>query len=82
MMRSGTHYRKKAKKRQLTNREKQVASLIACDGFTTSDIAGILKISPRTVYTHVNNVLTKLNLSNRVSLGVYWRENELEALRA
>lgn len=47
----------------LSNREKEVARLIA-KGYRTATIAADLNISPRTVDTHREKVLTKLNLTS------------------
>ena len=37
------------------------------DGKTANDISCILKISENTVNFHINNVITKLNASNKTS---------------
>lgn len=49
---------------QLTRREKQVLSMLA-KGMKNHDIADNLKLSYRTVVTHVYNIYRKLNLSSR-----------------
>ncbi len=49
---------------KLTPREKDVISLIA-DGYGDKEIACQLKLSPRTVQTHLNSVILKLNARNR-----------------
>jgi DNA-binding NarL/FixJ family response regulator len=49
---------------QLTNREREVLSLIA-NGFNNHKIAETLTIETSTVKTHVSNILGKLNVSNR-----------------
>lgn len=51
----------------LTKRELEVASLVAT-GLTNRQIAAQLFISVRTVEKHVDNILNKLDLSNRVQL--------------
>jgi DNA-binding CsgD family transcriptional regulator len=51
----------------LTDREKEVASLVA-RGCTDREIAAVLKISFSTVRTHLNRVLAKLACSNRAEL--------------
>lgn len=53
--------------RRLTPRESEILSY-AADGFTNGQIAGILKISERTVKTHVTNLFDKLGVQNRVQL--------------
>jgi NarL family two-component system response regulator LiaR len=58
---------------QLTNRELEVLRLIA-DGLSNAIIADRLGISEGTVKTHVNNVLGKLQLSDRTQAAVLaWR---------
>jgi DNA-binding NarL/FixJ family response regulator len=48
----------------LTTRERQVLALLA-SGESTKQIAGELVISPRTLGTHVQHILTKLGVHNR-----------------
>jgi len=55
---------------RLTKRERQVAAL-AGDGLTSSQIAGRLFISSRTVNTHIASIYAKLGISSRVQL-VTW----------
>ena len=50
--------------RLLTPTELQVADLIKA-GKTSKDIAGIMNISPRTVFFHRENIRKKLNLHNK-----------------
>lgn len=54
----------------LTPRELEVLSLIA-EGRTNREIAETLVISPKTVDRHRENIMTKLNLHNRVELVRY-----------
>ncbi|RKD85947.1 response regulator transcription factor [Mangrovibacterium diazotrophicum] len=54
----------------LSPREQQVLKLIA-EGLSYKQIADILSISPRTVESHKNNLLEKLNLSTPVDLVKY-----------
>ena len=51
----------------LTNRERQVVTLIAL-GRETTQIAGELHISPETVRTHVRNAMSKLGARTRAQL--------------
>jgi PAS domain S-box-containing protein len=51
----------------LTNRERQVVTLIAL-GHETSEIAEELHISPETVRTHVRNAMSKLGARTRAQL--------------
>jgi predicted ATPase/DNA-binding CsgD family transcriptional regulator len=62
----------------LTRREREVAALIA-RGFHNRDIAVALTITPRTVDTHVMNVLTKLELHTRAQIAVWAVEHGLTA---
>jgi DNA-binding NarL/FixJ family response regulator len=54
----------------LTEREIEVLRLIA-EGCTNQEIASVLIISPTTVKTHVQNILQKLNVSDRTQAAVY-----------
>jgi LuxR family transcriptional regulator, quorum-sensing system regulator SolR len=54
---------------KLSNREIAVLRWTA-DGKTSSEIACILKIAERTVNFHINNILTKLNASNKISAAI------------
>lgn len=58
------------KNNPLSNREKQIAKLVA-QGYSTAKIANALFISELTVSTHRKNILRKLNLENSVQLGNY-----------
>ncbi len=51
----------------LTHREREVAALVA-DGLTNREIADQLVLSVRTVETHVDRILGKLNLHTRTQL--------------
>lgn len=51
----------------ITRREKEVLNLIA-EGFTNSEIADKLFISPLTVDSHRKNLIIKLNAKNTASL--------------
>jgi DNA-binding NarL/FixJ family response regulator len=48
----------------LTTREAEVLGLLA-DGFTQAEIAARLVVSPRTVGTHIQHILSKLDVHNR-----------------
>jgi len=59
---------------ELSERELDVLKLIA-DGQSNNDIAESLFISPKTVKSHVSNILGKLHLGDRTQAAVYaWRE--------
>ena len=62
----------------LTTRETEVLRLVA-KGLTARRIAERLGLSPRTVENHVQNVLHKLQLTNRVELARYAIEQGLDA---
>lgn len=58
----------------LTEREMEVLHCIA-EGLSNLDIAARLKISDKTVKSHVSNILSKLYLTDRTQAAVYaWRE--------
>lgn len=54
----------------LTNRELEVLHLIA-DGFSNQEIADALFITLKTVKTHVSNILSKLEVSDRTQATIY-----------
>lgn len=55
---------------QLTDREVEVLRLMA-RGYSNQEIARLLVLSPATVFTHVNRILTKLNVSSRTQAVLY-----------
>jgi DNA-binding CsgD family transcriptional regulator len=55
----------------LTAREAEVAELVA-QGLTNRAIAERLFLSERTAQNHVQHILTKLDLSNRAQIAVWW----------
>lgn len=57
----------------LTTREREVLVLVG-SGLTNSEIAQALAISPATAKTHVSNILTKLDLRDRVQAVVLAHE--------
>jgi DNA-binding NarL/FixJ family response regulator len=61
---------------QLTPRERDVFTAVA-EGLTNAEIAQKLYVSETTVKTHVGNILTKLNLRDRVHVVVWAYENGL-----
>jgi len=54
----------------LTRRERQIAGLVA-EGLTNRDIAARLVLSVRTVESHVQNILTKLDFTNRTQIAAW-----------
>ncbi|RII13422.1 Response regulator protein VraR [Streptomyces sp. YIM 130001] len=60
----------------LTGREGQVLDLVA-RGLSNTEIAGSLTLSEHTVKTHVQNLLHKLHLRNRVQVAIYAFETGL-----
>jgi NarL family two-component system response regulator LiaR len=63
----------------LTDREIEVLRLIA-RGFSNEKIAQTLFISDATVRTHVSNILSKLNLTNRTQAALYALREGLASL--
>ncbi|MCB0155079.1 MAG: response regulator transcription factor [Anaerolineae bacterium] len=63
----------------LTDRELEVLKLLA-QGLDNHDIAAQLVISLPTVRSHVTNILTKLNLSNRTQAALYALRHNLASL--
>ena len=55
---------------ELTTRQREVLQLLA-EGHTVKDIAGTLKISPRTVEFHKGQIMEQLNLHTTVELVKY-----------
>ena len=51
---------------KLSNREKEILELISW-GYSDKEIAYNLKISARTVQTHVTRIVIKLNARNRTN---------------
>ena len=56
---------------KLSPKEHDVLTLIAC-GFTDKEVALKLKISIRTVQSHISSILLKLNARNRVNAVVVY----------
>ncbi len=54
----------------LTSREREVLALLA-SGTTNKEIAAALGISPSTVKSHLQNILDKLHLENRVQAAAF-----------
>ncbi|MCX6231018.1 MAG: response regulator transcription factor [Bacteroidetes bacterium] len=63
----------------LTNREIQIIKLLA-EGFRYKDIADQLNISIRTVESHKNNILEKLELKSIVDLVRYAIKNKITSI--
>ncbi len=57
----------------LSPRENDVLRMLA-EGLTDREIATALIISPRTVETHVSNILRKLSVRNRAEAAQRYRE--------
>ena len=55
---------------QLTDREREILKLVA-EGFTTQEIADLLKVTPKTVEGHKTNLMAKLDIHNRIELVKY-----------
>lgn len=60
---------------QLTDRELEVLKLLA-EGLDNKNIAKMLMVSESTIKNHVSNILSKLQLENRIQVAVFaTREN-------
>lgn len=70
---------KAAKTVALTSREREIISLVA-EGLTNKEIAERLFISIRTVDSHKNNIMQKLNLKSTVEMVKYAIKNNLAEL--
>jgi two-component system nitrate/nitrite response regulator NarL len=55
---------------QLTNRERRVLEMLV-EGARSEDIARRLSISPNTVRTHIQNILTKLQVHSRLEAAAF-----------
>jgi NarL family two-component system response regulator LiaR len=64
----------------LTEREVEVLKLVA-EGKSNKEIAEELKISPHTARTHVNRILNKLHLANRVKATLYALSQGVSSLK-
>lgn len=62
----------------LTRREREILSLIS-QGFTDKEIAEKVFLSPLTITTHRKNILSKLNLKNKVELTRFAIEHKLHS---
>jgi two-component system response regulator NreC len=60
----------------LTRREKEILTLLG-EGYSATEIARKLVISPSTVHTHQGNLMTKLGLDSRYGLIQYARQHGL-----
>jgi DNA-binding NarL/FixJ family response regulator len=60
---------------KLTRREKEILKMVM-EGFSNQEIANSTFVSIRTVETHKNNIMTKLNLKNTVELVKYAIKNQ------
>ncbi|MCF2586545.1 MAG: response regulator [Brevibacterium aurantiacum] len=60
----------------LTDRELEVLHLVA-KGLSNSEIAGTLFVGEATVKTHVSNLLTKLDIRDRIHVVIFAYENGL-----
>lgn len=65
--------------RRLTTREREILQLVA-EGNHHQRIADLLNISVRTVDTHCNNIMRKLDLHDRASLATYAIKNGIVIL--
>ena len=61
----------------VTAREREICEL-AAEGLSNREIAARLVISPRTVESHVQNVLNKLGFNNRALIAAWMAEQRRE----
>ena len=62
----------------LTPRELEVLSLVA-EGWSTTDIARTMSITPLTVQSHVKNILAKLRVHSKIeAVRVAWRHGAID----
>jgi DNA-binding CsgD family transcriptional regulator len=73
----GPHARTRTAPGGLTERELEVAKLVA-DGATNADIARALVVAPKTVAAHVSHILGKLGFSSRVQIARWVAEQSSE----
>ncbi len=59
----------------LTTREEEVLALIA-EGFTNQEIAARLIVSENTVKYHVQNIYSKLNVTNRTEAARHYLDRD------
>lgn len=62
---------------KLTPREHDVITLVA-EGYVDKEIANFLKLSHRTVQTHLNSVINKLGARNRTNAAVLYIKTSYE----
>lgn len=73
---AGEHAREAAERDGLSGRECEVLALVA-KGMSNAEIAGTLTVSEHTVKSHVQNLLSKLSLRNRIHAVIYAFETGL-----
>ena len=66
---------------KLTPREREVITLVA-EGFADKEIANQLKLSPRTVQTHLNTIMHKLAARNRTNAAALYIKKKYQRKRA
>ena len=81
IMRHALAYQGSVRRANLSDRETEVAELIA-DGRSNKEIAQALNISEPTVKKHVGHILGKLRLQDRLQIGLYVARNPLVLRRS
>ena len=66
---------------KLTPRDREVITLVA-EGFADKEIANQLKLSPRTVQTHLNTIMHKLAARNRTNAAALYIKKKYQRKRA
>lgn len=64
---------------KFTPRELDVITLVA-EGYVDKEIATHLRMSPRTVQTHIYSVINKLGARNRTNAAVLYVKNQYKNL--
>ena len=66
---------------KLTPRECEVITLVA-EGLADKEIANQLKLSPRTVQTHLNTIMHKLSARNRTNAAALFIKKKYQRKKA
>lgn len=59
-----------SRKRELTKREREIVVQL-CNCNTNDEIAELIRVAPKTVETHVANIMNKLGFRRRASIIIY-----------
>ena len=59
-----------SRKRELTKREREIVIQL-CNCNTNDEIAELIEVAPKTVETHIANIMNKLGFRRRASIIIY-----------